>query len=61
MQDEQPPITNDTQYQGYQLALEKSTQVAEAHERVLFDNRCGPFLLRAILVGWRLICPIYPA
>ena len=39
MRDVQPPITNDEQYRGYQLAFEKLTKVLEAREQVLFENR----------------------
>ena len=36
MRDVQPPIANDEQYHGYQLALEKLTKVLEARVQVLF-------------------------
>jgi len=39
MRDVQPPITNDEQYRGYQLALEILTKVVEAREQVLFESR----------------------
>jgi len=47
MRDVQPPITNDEQYRGYQLALEKLTKVLELREQVLFDNRHNPDRIEA--------------
>ncbi len=47
MREVQPPITNEAQYQGYKLALEKLTKVAEAREQVLFDNRHNPDRIEA--------------
>jgi hypothetical protein len=37
MRDVQPPITNEEQYRGYQLAFEKLTRVVEEREQVLFE------------------------
>ena len=42
MRDTQPPITNDEQYHGYQLAVEKLTRVVEEREQTLFENRHNP-------------------
>jgi hypothetical protein len=47
MRDAQPPIMNDEQYRGYQLALEKLTKVVEAREQVLFENRDNPDRIEA--------------
>lgn len=47
MRDVQPPITNEEQYRGYQLALEKFTKVVEAREQVLFENRHNPDRIEA--------------
>lgn len=47
MRDVQPPITNDEQYHGYQLALEKLTKVLEMREQVLFENRHNPDRIEA--------------
>src|SRR5690242_14595886 len=47
MRDVQPPIANDEQYHGYQLALEKLTKVLEAREQVLFENRDNPDRIEA--------------
>lgn len=47
MRDVQPPITNDEQYHGYRLALEKLTKVLETREQVLFENRDNPERLEA--------------
>lgn len=47
MRDVQPPITNDEQYRGYQLALAKLTKVVEAREQVLFENRNNPDRIEA--------------
>jgi hypothetical protein len=47
MRDVQPPITNDEQYCGYRLALEKLIRVVEAREQVLFENRHNPDRIEA--------------
>jgi len=35
MRDTQPPITNDEEYHGYQLAYQKLTQLVEEREALL--------------------------
>ena len=47
MRDAQPPITNDEQYHGYQVALEKLTKVLEVREQVLFENLHNPDRIEA--------------
>ena len=51
MRDTQPPITNDEEYQGYQLARDKLTRLLEERETRLIAARtsaAGPDRLESL-------------